>query len=198
MKIDERLLALREKAKAGRDPTTADETLDCLLNWARQHGAKRILEIGAGEGYTSCALLLQNTGATLTAIELLPERAARARALYRRFGVDGRATLLEGDAGEILPLLEGEYDMIFLDGPKVQYLTYLPHCKRLLKRGGALFSDDVLLFGWVRGEAPKKRRMLVEHIREYLAALEADGDFTTEILEYGEGLAVSTKKQRNP
>lgn len=192
--IDERLLALREKAKAGRDPTAADETLSCLSEWARAHGAKRILEIGAGEGYTSCALLMQNKSATLTAIELLPGRAARARALYRRFGVDDRVTVLEGDAGEILPLSEGEYDMIFLDGPKVQYLRYLPDCKRLLKRGGALFSDDVLLFGWVRGEAPKKRRMLVEHIREYLAALEADEDFTTEILEYGEGLAVSTKK----
>ena len=59
--------------------------------------------------------------------------------------------------------------------------------------GGVLFSDDVLLFGWVRGEAPKKRRMLVEHIREYLQALESDPAFKTEILELGEGLAVSTR-----
>ena len=90
-------------------------------------------------------------------------------------------------------MLGGEYDLIFLDGPKVQYRRYFPDCKRLLAAGGYLLSDDVLLFGWVRGEPPKKRRMLVEHIREYLALLTDDPDFETEILQLGEGLAVSRK-----
>ena len=84
--------------------------------------------------------------------------------------------------------------MIFLDGPKVQYQRYFTECKRLLKKNGALFSDDVLLFGWVRGEPPKKRKMLAEHLREYLEILESDPDFSTQIYEYGEGLAVSIKK----
>ncbi len=191
--MNELLQELRERAKVGRDPTSADETLSFLLEWAKAHGAKNILEIGAGEGLTSLALLLE-TAVHVTAIELDPERAARARKHYQEFGVAGRAELLEGDAGEILPLLGGEYDLIFLDGPKVQYRRYLPYCKRLLKKGGALCSDDVLLFGWVRGEAPKKRAMLAEHLREYLRLLEADEELETKIYEYGEGLAVSIKK----
>ncbi len=56
-----------------------------------------------------------------------------------------------------------------------------------------LLSDDVLLFGWVTGEPPKKRKMLAEHLREYLRLLETDTELTTEILKIGEGLAVSTK-----
>lgn len=188
-----RLEALRRAAKEGRDPTAADETVLALISWAKEHGAKKILEIGAAEGLTSCALLLE-TEAELTAIELDSDRAGRFRKNVGSFGVENRTRLFEGDAGEILPCLTGSYDLIFLDGPKVQYQRYFADCKRLLRGGGALFSDDILLFGWVKGEAPKKRRMLVEHIREYLDLLQNDPDFTTEIYEYGEGLAVSTKK----
>lgn len=187
---------LRETAKTGRDPTAADETVLALISWAKEHGAKKILEIGAAEGLTSVALLLE-TEAEITAIELDPARAKGFRQNVARFGVENRVRLIEGDAGEILEHLTESYDLIFLDGPKVQYQRYFADCKRLLRGGGALFSDDILLFGWVRGEAPKKRRMLVEHIREYLKLLESDPDFTTEIYDYGEGLAVSTKKAKD-
>ena len=191
-RLDGRLLELRQAAKEVRDPTAADDTLEYLLGLCERLAPKRILEIGAAEGLTSCALLFSSE-ARLTGIELDHVRAKRARENLEMFGFSARATIFEGDAGEILPLLEGEFDLIFLDGPKVQYLKYLPECKRLLKRGGVLCSDDILLFGWVRGEPPKKRRMLVEHIREYLKTLETDPDFKTEILELGEGLAVSVK-----
>lgn len=189
----ERLEELRRAAKEVRDPTAADETVAFMIAWANAHRAQKILEIGAGEGLTSCALLL-HTEAELTAIELDPIRARRFRENSAMFGLEKRARLLEGDAGEILPFLSGNYDIIFLDGPKVQYQRYFTECKRLLKKNGALFSDDVLLFGWVLGEAPKKRKMLAEHIREYLRALESDPDFSTEVLPYGEGLAVSVKR----
>ena len=192
MELRPDLIALREEAKKGRDPTCADETLRYILTLAEGLSNGRILEIGAAEGLTACAML-SVSNAQYTGIELDPVRASKARENLIRFGFSDRATLHEGDAGEIPPLLGGEYDLIFSDGPKVQYLRYLPDCKRLLKRGGTLLSDDVLLFGWVRGEPPKKRRMLVEHIREYLKALESDPDLSTEILELGEGLAVSRK-----
>lgn len=192
---NEKLDRMRTAAKEGRDPTAADETVVALVEWAKEHRAVRILEIGAGEGLTSCALLLE-TDAELTAIELLPDRAKKFRENVALFGLEDRVRLFEGDAGEILPILTGSYDLIFLDGPKVQYRRYFDDCKRLLKGGGALFSDDILLFGWVRGEAPKKRKMLAEHIREYLDLLESDPDFKTQIYEYGEGLAVSTKKNQ--
>lgn len=192
---NEKLDRMRTAAKEGRDPTAADETVVALVEWAKEHRAVRILEIGAGEGLTSCALLLE-TEAELTAIELLPDRAKKFRENVALFGLEDRVRLFEGDAGEILPILTGSYDLIFLDGPKVQYRRYFDDCKRLLKGGGALFSDDILLFGWVRGEAPKKRKMLAEHIREYLDLLESDPDFKTQIYEYGEGLAVSTKKNQ--
>lgn len=191
---DPRLYALRERAKQGRDPTAADDVLAYLLQTAERENPERILEIGAAEGLTSCALLLTVT-ARLTAIEYDADRAARARENFRLFAVEDRVTLHEGDAGEILPLLEGEYDLIFLDGPKVQYRRYLPDCKRLLRRGGVLLSDDVLLFGWGTGAPiPPKRKMLAAHLGEYLELLKTDAELITEILPLGEGLAVSRKR----
>lgn len=186
---------MREEAKQVRDPTAPDDTLAYLLSLIERLQPKRMLEIGAAEGLTSCAMLLSSE-ASLTAIEFDAARADKARANFRLFGVQDRARLIEGDAGEVLPLLQGKYDLIFLDGPKVQYRRYLPECKRLLRKGGVLASDDVLLFGWVSGDVPvpPKRRMLVEHIREYLTLLQSDSELDTQILQIGEGLAVSVKK----
>ncbi|MBR7186698.1 MAG: class I SAM-dependent methyltransferase [Clostridia bacterium] len=191
LRLDSRLISLREEAKQVRDPTCCDEVLALLLKIARK--STHILEIGAAEGLTSIAMHLA-TGARITAIEADGARAECMRRNLKEFGIEGAVCLHEGDAGEILPMLEGVFDLIFLDGPKAQYKRYFPECKRLLKRGGYLVSDDILLYGWVRGEPPKKRRMLVEHIREYLTMIESDPDLETQIYEYGEGVAVSHRK----
>ncbi len=190
----EQLNALRERAKEGRDPTAADETLALLCDLVQKLQPERVLEIGAGEGLTSIALLIGGA-ARLTAIECDAERARRARENFAHFGLADRVTLIEDDAGRVLPALEedGAYGLIFLDGPKAQYRRYFADCKRLLKRGGVLVSDDILLFGYVTGEPPKKRKMLAEHIREYIAMLQSDPAFETEILPFGEGVAVSRK-----
>ncbi len=190
----EQLNALRERVKEGRDPTAADETLALLCDLVQKSRPERVLEIGAGEGLTSIALLLSGA-ARLTAIECDAERARRARENFAHFGLADRVTLIEDDAGRVLPALEedGAYGLIFLDGPKAQYRRYFADCKRLLKRGGVLVSDDILLFGYVTGEPPKKRKMLAEHIREYIAMLQSDPAFETEILPFGEGVAVSRK-----
>ena len=187
---EEKLAALRAREKEGRDPTCADETLAFMLKTAREIGAERILEIGAGKGLTSIAFALALPDAQVAAIERDAERIAAARENFAAFGVSERVRLVEGDAAEILPCMEGAYDLIFLDAAKVQYRRFLPDCKRLLKEGGVLFSDDVLLF---EEGVPKKRKMLAAHIAEYLGLLSSDADLSTEILRLGMGLAVSRK-----
>ncbi len=190
VELPARLLQLRERAKSGKDPTCADGTLGLLLDAAA--GASHFLEIGAGEGLTSLALCL-TTDAEGVAIERDGARCERATENFASFGVQDKIRLIEGDAADVLPTLEGEFDLIFLDCAKVQYRRFYDDCKRLLRRGGTLVSDDVLLYGWVTGEPPKKRKMLAGHLREFLQRLCADRDFATEIYEYGEGVAVSTK-----
>ena len=194
--LDGRLAALRESAKSGLDPTAADETLNFLLALVRMKQPRRMLEIGSAEGLTSIALLSECPSSQLVAIESDELRFSRAKENFVSFGVADRVTSLFGDAAQILPSLQGEFELIFLDGPKAQYVHYLPHLKRLLASGGALVADDVLLYGWVSGEVPPppKRRSIAERLREYLEAVSADPDLITSVLELGEGVAFSVKR----
>ena len=185
----EQLAALRAAALQERDPTASDDVLAVLLGETARISAERVLEIGAGRGLTAIALLLSGVP-SVTGIEREKGRIASARENFAAFGVSSRAELLEGDAADILPRLTGTYDLIFLDCAKVQYRRFLPECRRLLRVGGVLCADDVSLFA---DGVPPKRRMLARHISEFLADLQADPAFTTQILPVGKGLAVAVK-----
>ena len=192
----QKLNRLRAAAKDERDPTTPDDVLAVLRQETERMQNARILEIGTGRGLTSVAFIL--AGARhVTTIEREKTRILAAKETFSAFGVSDCVTLLEGDAAEILPVLSGEYDLIFLDCAKVQYIKYLPRLKALLRPGGVLAADDVLLYGWASGEAevPKKRAMLARHIEEYLAAVTTDPELVTAVVRVGDGMALSVKKQ---
>ena len=181
----------------GRDiPVSSDETLAYLCTCALMAKPKKILEIGTAVGVSGICMLEQCAGAHLTTIEYNNDFADEAERNFTEAHMSDRATVICGDAAEVLPQLREEYDFVFLDGPKVQYVKYLPQIKRLLKKGGTLFADDVLLYGWVNGEreTPKKRKMLVEHIREYMKAVTNDPELYTIIVDVGNGVALSVKK----
>ncbi len=195
LKVSPLVQEIRERAFARSVPVSSDETLQFICIQAAVKGAKNILEIGAATGASGIALLQTCCASRLTTIEKNVAFAQEARDNFERAGLSDRVTLKEGDAAEVLSELSGQYDFIFLDGPKVQYIKYLPVLKKLMPVGGLLLADDVLLYGWVNGEqpVPKKRAMLVKHIREYLDAVTGDEDFLTYIADVGDGIALSVK-----
>ena len=138
-------------------------------------------------------MLYECPSARLTTIELEEERYLEAKKNFADFGVSDRINAHLGDAGEILAMMDGEFDFVFLDGPKAQYEKYLFDLKRLMKQGAILFADDVLLYGWVSGEepTPQKRHSIVDKIRSYLEVVTADKDFITSVLNVGDGVALS-------
>ena len=191
--IDEKLCQARADALARGIPVADDETLQFLLVTLNIAKPKKILEIGTAVGLSGVAMLQNCPSARLTTIELEEERHEEAKENFAKFGVAERVTAHLGDAGEILAMMDGQYDFVFLDGPKAQYEKYLFDLKRLMNEGAILFSDDVLLYGWVSGEepTPQKRRSIVEKIRSYLEVLTADNDFITSVLNIGDGVALS-------
>ena len=193
LNIDERLALKRKQALEKGVPVADDETLQFLLVTLATSKPTRILEIGTAVGLSGVAMLLAQENAKLTTIELEEDRHLEALKNFAEFGVSNRVTAYLGDAGEILAMMDGEYDFVFLDGPKAQYEKYLFDLKRLMKKGAILFSDDVLLFGWVSGEeeTPQKRRSIVEKIRSYLEVITADKDFLTSVINIGDGVALS-------
>lgn len=197
LNVSEEVRKIRESAFARGIPVSSDETLQFICLQAAAAGAANILEVGAAIGASGAALLQCCPSARLTAIEKNGHFAAEAQANFDRLGLGDRVRLIEGDAADILGGLEGGYDFVFLDAAKVQYVKWLPRIRQLLAPGGLLIADDVLLYGWVNGEeqVPKKRRMLVQHIREYLEAVLSDGGLTSYVADIGDGLCISLKRR---
>jgi predicted O-methyltransferase YrrM len=193
LNIDERISARRAEALNRGIPVADDETLNFLLLTLRMAKPLRILEIGTAVGLSAVSMLYECPSARLTTIELEEERYIEAKKNFADFGVSDRINAHLGDAGEILAMMDGEFDFVFLDGPKAQYEKYLFDLKRLMKQGAILFADDVLLYGWVSGEepTPQKRHSIVDKIRSYLEVVTADKDFITSVLNVGDGVALS-------
>ena len=87
----------------------------------------RILEVGTAVGFS--ALLMSEyapAGCEITTIENYEKRIPIARNNFKRAGKESQITLLEGDAMEVLPMLDEPYDFIFMDAAKGQYIHYMP------------------------------------------------------------------------
>lgn len=193
LNIDERVARLRAHALERDIPVADDETLQFLLLTVSMLRPKRILEIGTAVGLSGSAMLMACPEARLTTMELEEDRYLEAKENFAALGVKDRVTAHLGDAAEILAMMDGEYDFVFLDGPKAQYEKYLFDLKRLMKKGATLFADDVLLYGWVSGEepTPQKRHSIVDKIRSYLHTVTNDPELITSVLDVGDGVALS-------
>ena len=194
--VSEKISALRQSAFERQIPTADDETLNFLITFLSAYQPENILELGTAVGISGAVMLDICKTAHLTTVERDEKFFSEAAENFSALGFKDRVTQVLGDAGETIETLDTQFDFIFLDCAKVQYIKYLPRLKNLLKSGGVLLADDVLLFGWLTGEAPvpEKRKMLYTHVKEYVDAVTADKDLTTTIINLGDGLALSVKK----
>ncbi len=192
------LRELEKEALAEGIPIIRPRTQGLLRFFITMTRPGRILEVGTATGFS--ALLMDHwapAGCRITTMEKMPDRISQARANFLRYGAADRITLLEGDAMDLLPRLEGPFDLIFMDAAKGQYIHYLPEIKRLLPVGGLLISDNILQQEELlesRFAVTRRNRTIYKRMREYLRAITGDPDFTTLILELGDGAAVTYRK----
>ena len=118
-----------------------------------------VLEVGTAIGYSALLMapLLDKEEGHITSIELDDVRHEMAKYYINQSDYADKITLLKGDASQVLTELTGEYDLVFLDGPKGQYLKQLELILPHVKEGGVILADNVLFRGYVRGdkEPPK-------------------------------------------
>lgn len=158
----------------------------------------RILEVGTAVGF-SAILMAQYAPADckIVTIENYEKRIPVAKENFKRAGKDEQITLLEGDAMRILPTLSGEFDMIFMDAAKGQYINFMPDILRLLKSGGVLVSDNVLQDGDIIEShyvVERRNRTIYKRMREYMYELTHNEGLVTAVLPVGDGITVSAKK----
>jgi len=112
---------------------------------AESIGAKHVVEIGTSNGYSALwfCLALRTTGGKLTTHEIDAPRAALARENFKRAGVEGLVTLVEGDAHETVTRIKEPIDILFLDADKEGYLDYLNKLLPLVRPGGLVVAHNV-------------------------------------------------------
>ena len=169
--------------------------LKFLLVWGKP---REILEVGTAIGFS--ALLMSEyapQGCHITTIEKYEKRIPLARENFKKAGKEENITLLEGDATEILAELKGEFDMIFMDAAKGQYINFMPDILRLLAPGGLLVSDNILQDGDIvesKYAVTRRNRTIHNRMREYLYALTHHEELETVILPVADGVTLSVKK----
>lgn len=160
---------------------------------------RRILEVGTAIGY-SALIMAQAMPAdcTITTIENYEKRIPIARENIKRAGMESRITLIEGDAMEVLPKLDGTFDFIFMDAAKGQYIHFLPAILERMPEGGILISDNVLQEGDLiesRYGITRRNRTIHSRMREYLYTLKHHKELETSIVPIGDGITISLKKR---
>ena len=187
---------MEQYARANKIPVILPETRVYLENLCREIKPKRILEIGMAIGYSASCMLL-NSEANIIECEASTPNIELAKINFAILGLTDRVTIVEGDCMNTLPSVEGEFDLIFLDGPKGKYPEILPLILPKLSKTGVLVCDNVLFRGMVLdGEPlqyPRFERTVIA-LREFIQMLENNEELNTEILHIGDGLAVARYK----
>lgn len=192
----EELQKIKEKALEEHIPIIMDDTLEVVDKILKEIKPKKILEIGTAVGYSAMCFskYLQEDG-IIDTIERDEERIAEAKVNIEKVGVAEKINILEGDAVEILPTLTGKYDMIFIDAAKGKYPFFLKEALLMLEKDGVILADNILYKGYVMSDYNKhKQRTAVRNLREYIHEVTEDPNLETEILEVGDGLAISKFK----
>ena len=137
-----------------------------------------------------------NEDTVIDTIELNEERYNEAIVNLEKIGIKDRVNVFLGNAVEILPTLNNEYDIVFIDANKGKYPVFLGEAIRMIRPNGIIIADNVLYKGYVMSDYNKhKQRTAVRHLREYLKEATENEMLETEILEVGDGLAVTRVKK---
>jgi predicted O-methyltransferase YrrM len=196
VKIDEYILdEIKSKALENHIPIIMDETLEVIANILSNENPKKILEIGTAIGYSAIQFLKHsNTDTIIDTIEIDEKRVIEANENIEKLGLQKNIHVMQGNAVDILPTLKDEYDIIFIDAAKGKYPVFLKEAIRLGKLNAIIFADNILYKGYVMGDYNKhKQRTAVNNLREYIRLIKEDKRLETEILEVGDGLAISRK-----
>lgn len=201
--LSPQLYELEKEAAKTKVPIIRKETQGVIRFLLSLQKPRRILEVGTAIGFS--ALFMSECSpkdCRITTIEKVPMRLvdARRNLIDVRFPNRDKVTLKEGEALDILKELveaKEEYDFVFLDAAKAQYMNFLPELMKLITEGGLLITDNVLQDGTVinsRYSITRRDRTIHTRMREYLYTITHMDELETLILPIGDGIALSYRK----
>lgn len=186
---------LKEYGKNHKVPISLDDTLDFLIKTINDSNSKYILEIGTAIGYSSIAMAENTDCIRIDSVEIDQSRYRLAKDNVAKHNLLNRISLYNGDALEYLKNTNKTYDFIYLDGPKGQYINYLPHLMKILKINGIIFADNLYFHGMVTGSIPVSKgcRAMIKGLHRYIDEINSNPNLDTKIYDIGDGIGISKR-----
>jgi len=161
------LAEIEEKGKPSQWPIIGPERGKFLDEAVKRHKPQRVLEVGTFVGYSAIRMArLLEPGGRIVCVEIDPERAEIAKRNAERAGLGRVIEVRVGDAKKIIPTLPQEFDLVFLDADKTEYLNYLKLVEPKLPGGAVVVADNVKRYETV--------------LKDYLSYVRESGAYFTE------------------
>lgn len=159
------------------------DTANFLNMLIKATNRKNMLEIGTSNGYSGIwfSKALKENGGCFTTIEYYDKRLDVAKANFETCGVSDVVTTLKGSAVDILEDMdkEQEFDMVFIDANKSEYIKYFELTDKMLKKGGIIAADNITSHA--------------EKVQTFIDAIESDSRYQVQILNLPAGLLLAYK-----
>ena len=188
------ILNIEENARLRNIPVMLDGGMEFILNYIKDNNIKTILEIGSAVGYSAIRFASISNDIKITTIERNPELYKEAVNNIKEFNLGDRINIICGDALETV--IDGKYDLIFIDAAKSQYIKFFEKYKVNLAPNGSIITDNLSFHGLVENPSLTKNRntrQLVGKISKYIDFLKNNEEFKTEFYQVGDGVSVSKK-----
>ena len=193
---DALLREMEERAAKDGIPISDPEVGRLLGILARSTGARVIVEIGTAIGYGALCLARGAPEAMVISIDTDPQRLAEARGYLERGGVADRVQLIDGAALDVLPKLQGPFDLVYVDAVKKEYRRYLDQLLPSLRVGGTMVFDNLLWKGRVADpptDEDAEEDENADALRAFNGYLMMHPQLQAVVLPFGDGLGIATK-----
>ena len=196
MEKEEILNSIKQEALENHVPIIEDDSLEYIENILKEQKPNRILEVGTAVGYSAICFskYLVGEDAKLKTIEIKENMFNKANENIAKMELKDKIETVLADGTEYMKEIptEEQYDIVFIDAAKGQYLVYLEEAIRLTRVGGIIIADNMLYRGRTLSDYNEhKHRTATNRLRRYLQIMKEDERLDSELIMVGDGLAIS-------
>ena len=187
---------MEDYAKEYNVPIIEKDSILFMKKYIELNHVKKILEIGTAIGYSAIQMASVSPEIEITTLERDEKRYMEAIKNIKKCGMEKQIEVVFQDALDV-NLVGRDYDLIFIDAAKGQYIKFFEKFSHYLNPNGAIFTDNIKFHGLVYNdtdEMTKNQKSIAGKIEDYLEFLKTNQEFTTKIYDIGDGLSVSFRK----